>query len=142
MCRFPFTDSDRRDDLHSGVGNRFDESATVDRWDTVESDNSEIQGLVLETPTSFRPLTSKVLLVGQQMTVGRAKGCDQPVPMDKKMSRWHFSIHCESDHAVVHDLGSTNGTFVNGMRVSELRVHDGDQISAGMTIFVVRMVQT
>ena len=115
---------------------------TSDCWDTVRSDfDSEIQGLVLEMSTAFPALESKAVSVGECMTVGRSKTCDLPVPMDRKMSRSHFSVYCESTHIVIRDLDSTNGTFVNGARVSERRIHNGDQISAGMTCFLVWLLR-
>lgn len=63
-------------------------------------------------------------------TVGR--GLDNAVVLeDRRVSRHHAQIRAvEGGHAVV-DLGSTNGTFVNGERIMEQRLRPGDVISFG-----------
>ena len=54
---------------------------------------------------------------------------------DKQMSRVHFAIeHADGAH-VVRDRGSSNGTFVNGKRVQENKLDEGDTITAGGTTF-------
>ena len=55
------------------------------------------------------------------------------------MSRWHFSIECCHDHAIVRDMNSRNGTQVDGEQVVETRVKSGSHIVAGTTILSVRM---
>jgi len=55
------------------------------------------------------------------------------------MSTRHFAIICENEHCHIRDLASTNGTFVNGARVSEATLHDGDRIEAGSSVFRVRL---
>jgi pSer/pThr/pTyr-binding forkhead associated (FHA) protein len=74
------------------------------------------------------------------MQIGRTSSSGMKISSDTKLSRAHFAIECCSDHAVVRDLQSTNGTFVNGMRIKELKVYDGDQIAAGTTTFNVRLL--
>ncbi len=113
---------------------------TVDLWETViVSESTNLEALVLEIATSLVPVPTQGLLPGQSMNVGRTWDSDMRVPCDKKMSRTHFSIECHDDHAIVRDLRSTNGTFVNGMSTQESKVYDGDQIVAGTTTFTVRL---
>lgn len=116
---------------------------TVNLWETVVMDDStSIEALVLEVESKLVvPVLPQGLLRGDSMKVGRTCESDMKVHLDKKMSRTHFSIECREDHAIVRDLHSTNGTFVNGMSVSEVRVYDGDQILAGTTIFTVRLLK-
>ena len=61
---------------------------------------------------------------------------------DPGISRQHTEIRVTSDgpHLVanVRDLGSTNGTFVNGERVTSQRLHDGDRLSMGRTALIFR----
>jgi hypothetical protein len=52
---------------------------------------------------------------------------------DPNVSRNHAEIRPRGDRFVVVDLGSTNGTRINGVRVSEQVLHDGDEISFGNT---------
>lgn len=51
------------------------------------------------------------------------------------------SYHClvteVGDHLEVHDLGSRNGTFVNGVRVTKAKLRSGDTLSLNGTEFVV-----
>lgn len=51
---------------------------------------------------------------------------------DGKTSRKHFALEVHGeDKIIVIDLASTNGTFINDLRVAQARVHDGDIIRAG-----------
>lgn len=70
--------------------------------------------------------------------VGRSGGADIHVANDD-VSRVHALIWQESGSAWVADLGSSNGTFVNGARISESApIGDGDVLSFGGAEFVVR----
>jgi len=44
------------------------------------------------------------------------------------ISRFHARITCEKDQYFVHDLGSTNGTYLNGRRVTRERLSPGDEL--------------
>jgi pSer/pThr/pTyr-binding forkhead associated (FHA) protein len=56
------------------------------------------------------------------------------------MSRRHFTIECESGMALIKDLQSTNGTFLNGKRVQAESLSDRDRVIAGLTTFIVRLI--
>ncbi len=71
------------------------------------------------------------LLTGRRM-IGSAEDCDISV-RDDEVSRLHASFEVTSDGAWVRDLGSRNGTFVNGVRVREARVPDGGSVHVGTT---------
>jgi diguanylate cyclase (GGDEF)-like protein len=62
--------------------------------------------------------------------IGRGDDCTFAVPGDQ-VSRKHASIHRILGKYVVADLGSTNGTFVNGERIEQQSLKDGDQIRVG-----------
>jgi len=51
--------------------------------------------------------------------------------MDEGISREHCNIQIEGEHLVLHDLGSTNGTFCQGARVDRHVLEDGDKILVG-----------
>jgi diguanylate cyclase (GGDEF)-like protein len=51
---------------------------------------------------------------------------------DDGISRQHARVRVEADRAWIEDLGSRNGTFVNGARISDLvELHDGDKVQVG-----------
>ena len=77
------------------------------------------------------------LLPGQQLTVGRASSSDFAVTTDATLSCRHFVVRCEPDVTYITDTNSTNGTFLNGDRVSSARIFDGDVIQAGAMRFLV-----
>jgi pSer/pThr/pTyr-binding forkhead associated (FHA) protein len=64
------------------------------------------------------------------LVVGRSGGCDLRLP-DADTSRRHAKIVCEEERIVLHDLASTNGTFVNGQKIGEHALEPGDRIQIG-----------
>ncbi len=64
--------------------------------------------------------------------IGRAQSCDL-VLNDESCSRMHVRITPEGPRGAVEDLGSTNGTLVNGERITTEFVEDGDTIVVGGT---------
>src|SRR4051812_41027067 len=71
-------------------------------------------------------------------TVGR-EGCDVVLP-DPEVSRRHAALRKTASGAAVEDLGSTNGTFVNGARISGLvPISEGDLVRFGNTQWQLRM---
>lgn len=76
------------------------------------------------------------LVPGRDMVIGRAAGLDL-VLIEDMISRRHARISVREDELVLTDLGSTNGTFVNGERIEEVRLSEGDRILLGATILTV-----
>ena len=74
---------------------------------------------------------------GERMTLGRHSGCDVTLK-DTTVSREHAALVRRADGWWAVDLGSTNGTAVNGARAAEQRVRIGDRIELGDA--VVEMV--
>jgi Protein of unknown function (DUF3662)/FHA domain len=70
-------------------------------------------------------------------TIGRAPECDITID-DPGISRTHARIDLDAQPVVV-DLGSTNGTWVDGRRVHQAELHDGVSLALGSTTFVVRL---
>lgn len=65
-----------------------------------------------------------------KMIVGRSSSCDIVIE-DAGVSRRHAEIGREAGRFYVADLGSTNGTYVNGRKVSRQLLADGDLVSFG-----------
>ncbi|MFP5336015.1 MAG: FhaA domain-containing protein [Actinomycetes bacterium] len=71
-------------------------------------------------------------LTGAVTVLGRGSDADVVVD-DPGVSRRHAEIRLDGDSAVIRDLGSTNGTFVDGERTSTARLVDGSRITVGRT---------
>jgi pSer/pThr/pTyr-binding forkhead associated (FHA) protein len=73
---------------------------------------------------------------GPTLRVGRSRDCDLVVPDEEgPASSGHHAEVVHSDGAWwIQDLASTNGTFVNGERVSERRLRPGDRIEVGSSV--------
>ena len=70
--------------------------------------------------------------------IGRRQDCDLCIPL-MNVSRRHCEINQDEGKLKVRDLGSKNGTFVNGTKVDQTEVSQGDQISIGPIEFVLTM---
>jgi hypothetical protein len=73
-------------------------------------------------------------------SLGRAKANDI-VLADVAISSQHCRIRPEEGRFVLHDLKSTNGTFVNDRRVSRYALNEGDTIKIGETFLMFKMDQ-
>src|SRR5437763_842283 len=80
------------------------------------------------------PLAGQRRLVGENVTrVGRAPDNDVVVDDAATVSLHHLEIRKEGDAYKVHDLNSTNGTFVNGEKVAEVALDPPASIQFGAT---------
>jgi diguanylate cyclase (GGDEF)-like protein len=70
------------------------------------------------------------LAPGRELVLGRREDADVQI-RDDGVSRRHASIRVDGESAVLKDLGSANGTWVDGARVSEVRVGDGARVQVG-----------
>jgi hypothetical protein len=73
----------------------------------------------------------------ESFLVGRSSRVQFSMARDLLLSREHFQIDHEPPHCHLIDLGSTNGTKVNGLRVERALLREGDVISAGDSSFMV-----
>ncbi len=69
--------------------------------------------------------------------LGRGTDCDLRL-VDPGVSRHHAELRVEDGEVVLVDLGSTNGTFVNGQPVRRVLLIDGTQVTLGRTTLVFR----
>jgi pSer/pThr/pTyr-binding forkhead associated (FHA) protein len=70
-----------------------------------------------------------------KIIVGRYEVYDLIVP-DPSISRKHFAFERRAEGLYLIDLGSLNGTQLNGLRVSTAKLEQGDRITAGQTVLV------
>ncbi|QDV32261.1 protein kinase domain-containing protein [Tautonia plasticadhaerens] len=96
--------------------------------------------VVLEVVDGPRKGVAFVLDGPEPFVVGRSALADGPVPEDGSLSRDHFEVRVgHGGELSVRDLHSTNGTYVNDRQVDRARLSDGDRISAGQTLFRIRV---
>jgi len=73
--------------------------------------------------------------VGEELTVGRGAGCAVVLGDDTFVSQVHARVFLRGGDAYVEDLGSTNGTLLNGEAVVEaVRLRRGDRVQFGQTV--------
>jgi hypothetical protein len=75
--------------------------------------------------------------LGVHTSIGRTADNQIVVPI-REVSRRHAEIILEEAGYMIRDLGSPNGTFVNGERITEHRLDDGDRIALGGQVFVFK----
>lgn len=82
------------------------------------------------------PLQGKLFeLESEKTTVGR--GDDVSITInDSRVSRHHFQILMEGTDAYLEDLGSTNGTYVNGRKVARHKLASGDKIQISSSTII------
>jgi hypothetical protein len=87
--------------------------------------------VVLSSPT-YPPGT--VVRLDDAVTFGRAEDCDVPLGEDPYASSRHAQVFARDAARYVRDLGSTNGTHVDGQAiVAEHRLRPGDELRVGET---------
>jgi pSer/pThr/pTyr-binding forkhead associated (FHA) protein len=73
--------------------------------------------------------------IGDEVTVGRAGGCGIVLDDDTYVSQLHARLFRQQHDTFVEDLGSTNGTFLNGSPVTvATRLRKGDRVQFGQTV--------
>lgn len=93
----------------------------------------------VQSQVSWKPAVvfngQRIELSAGKLTFGRDSSADVMVE-DRGLSRVHFEIAWNGEIAAIRDLDSTNGSFVDGIRVSEIVLRSGSVITAGRTEFV------
>jgi pSer/pThr/pTyr-binding forkhead associated (FHA) protein len=87
--------------------------------------------LVVERSPARTPRVGERLALRASNTMGRDAGNDIPLP-DEAASARHAKLEVRDGEWWIEDLGSTNGTLVNGVRIERAeRVRSGDEIAIG-----------
>ena len=123
------------------VAGRLDTDTFSRRIDVaLRSDHgTELHGLTADLPSMralprgwFRRRPAGLLetAAGGRLLLGRSPGC-QLVFDDDTVSRRHAELRFAEGRWMLRDLGSVNGTWVNGRRVVEAEVAPGDELQLG-----------
>ncbi|HRH40329.1 MAG TPA: FHA domain-containing serine/threonine-protein kinase [Pyrinomonadaceae bacterium] len=87
------------------------------------------------------PHTGRVFTFDQHDTflIGRSESAQFCLPHDKYFSRHHCLLEIAPPQCFLRDLGSTNGTLVNGQKVDSVYLKSGDKITGGETVIEVKV---
>ncbi|HLI16434.1 MAG TPA: DUF3662 and FHA domain-containing protein [Acidimicrobiales bacterium] len=112
-------------------------SVEITPSDEVAKSTFVISGEVVETEDDtvgwmVLPDGRRVAVTGEPLLIGRLPECGVALA-DPNVSRRHAQVQREGDAVVLTDLGSTNGTRVNGAPTRRHRLADGDVITVGVT---------
>ena len=93
--------------------------------------------IVIQGPDRGR----RIELEGERLVLGRDAKCDVRLH-DTEISRRHAELHLAEDRAVIVDLKSSNGTFLNGKRISREPLQHGDRLLVGRTEMLVARLKS
>lgn len=71
-----------------------------------------------------------------RIVIGRKVNCDLRIPLTS-VSRQHCELLVDGDRVTVKDLGSSNGTYHNAVRVQEATLAAGDELTVGPVVFTL-----
>ena len=75
--------------------------------------------------------------INSKVIIGRDPSCDIVLPLEH-LSRQHVCLELRNGQLFARDLGSANGTWVNGHRTSRSVLGPGDRIALGRTVFEIQ----
>ena len=107
--------------------------------ETVVLMDEEEEGMTLYSRNLDK--TARIELDKLPVVVGKMEGCVDNIISDSSVSRIHCKFVSDGDRVAVMDLGSTNGTFKNGVKLSpkvKTYLEEGDEIKIGRVIFDCR----
>lgn len=82
------------------------------------------------------PEKGQIIPVIDKIEIGRALECDLSI-LEPALSRKHAELEVMDDGLVLRDLGSVNGTYVNGTKIEEVTLKDRDLLQFGRIRFIV-----
>lgn len=102
-----------------------------------DNDKTVVGGFSLDLIYSIQSETGDKFIITEETLVGRGKDCDVFID-DKKISRKHALLKIVSGRLEVTDLESSNGTFINGSKISQpSNLANGDSVSFEKHMFTV-----
>lgn len=88
--------------------------------------------LVILEPKARRGTT---IALTSEITLGRDQNCTITIDDDSFVSQLHLRVYTYEGQPMLEDLGSTNGTFHNGNKITGAKLlHQGDRIQVGTTV--------
>lgn len=112
--------------------------AAAPRAATATAKRGKSAGLALRI-VGAGPYQGEEFPLDDEVTVGRAPGCGVVLTDDTFVSQVHARVFLRNRDVLVEDLGSTNGTFVNGSRITApTRLRRGDTVQFGETVAQVQ----
>jgi pSer/pThr/pTyr-binding forkhead associated (FHA) protein len=94
--------------------------------------HSSAAGLLTLTASDGSEPTREYVLDGRNVTIGRAPACTVSLPDDQLASRLHAMLHFTGELYTISDLGSSNGTLVNGTLIrGATPLATGDRVTVG-----------
>jgi len=106
-------------------------SAPPTRPPREQENNKSIKSLKVLEPENQK---GTVYELADEITIGRAPGCRVNVD-DTYVSQLHARVFRRDGRVLIEDLGSTNGTFCNGKKVSgSVALQKGDRVQVGRTV--------
>ena len=82
------------------------------------------------------PERGQVIAVKEKILIGRALECDISI-LEPGLSRRHAELDLIGEELTLKDLGSSNGTYVNGDKIDEVVLKDGDVLQFFKVRFIV-----
>jgi pSer/pThr/pTyr-binding forkhead associated (FHA) protein len=119
-------ESQRETEYASGGSYKSGDTASI------SAEQASREGLARETVELTIGQETQTLEGNGPWTVGRAEDNDVVIP-DPNISRRHARLERHDNGFVVEDLGSTNGTLLDGAPIGRERIDDGDEITFGHT---------
>jgi len=116
---------------------------TIERDDSLSTGTLRVDSQTTEGRVAWRGVVdidgTRHPLTSSRTVIGRGSDADITIP-DAGTSRKHVEILWDGERAMVRDLGSTNGTTLNGQKVREAALPPDSTISIGRTNIVFRVV--
>jgi serine/threonine protein kinase len=111
------------------------------RTDSAQKRSSfSLRTLLLSVTLVARPSGKEIRLFHPTTVIGRASDCEIVLRV-REVSKRHCQVLLKAKQVMVEDLGSVNGTSVNGEQIKSAELHDGDRLDVAGHLFDVR-VQT
>ena len=80
--------------------------------------------------------TGKHFVVKNRPLAGGRHPSQEIQLLDAEVSRRHFLVRSEGDDHIITEVQAANGVYINGQKVKEHRLQEGDQIRVGATVLV------
>jgi two-component system, NtrC family, response regulator HydG len=125
--------------MSGGPGSGFEDVETVFRPKVARPSAGRV-GFALRVTAG--PGAGRVLTIPpsqpSRVLVGQSASCELRLD-DREVSRRHLGVEIAEGELRVTDLGSTNGTRVNGVKVESARLRPGDRIKIGEVVLVFEL---